>query len=91
MEFFVKHYGREPVDNFAPMSLVFVQKKLVEHGYARPVVNKYVGFIVGGLNRQSFEAATKGIPWLEKVPVAKYLGWETCSRSPFPRQILLQW
>jgi integrase len=45
MEFLVKHYGREPVDNFAPMSLVFVQKKLVEHGYARPVVNKYVGFI----------------------------------------------
>ena len=45
MGFLVKHYGRESVDNFAPMSLVFIQKKLVEHGYARPVVNKYIGFI----------------------------------------------
>ena len=45
MGFVVKHYGQESADNFAPMSLVFVQKKLVEHGYARPVVNKYVGFI----------------------------------------------
>ena len=45
MEFFVKHYGREPVDNFAPQSLVFVQKQLVEYGYARLVVNRYVGII----------------------------------------------
>ena len=33
--FLVKHYGREAADNFAPMSLVFIQKQLVEHGYAR--------------------------------------------------------
>jgi general secretion pathway protein D len=30
--------------------------------------------IVGGLNRQSFEAATKGIPGLNKIPIIKYLG-----------------
>jgi integrase len=45
MGFLVKHYGRELADNFAPMSLVFVQKKLVEHGYARPIVNRYIGII----------------------------------------------
>ena len=45
MGFLVRHYGRESVDNFAPMSLVFIQKKLVEYGYARPLVNKYVGFV----------------------------------------------
>ena len=41
MGFLVKHYGRESVDKFAPMSLVFIQKKLVEHGYARLMVNRY--------------------------------------------------
>jgi integrase len=45
MEFLVKHYGRESVDKFSPMSLVYLQKKLVEHGYARPMVNRYVGVI----------------------------------------------
>ena len=45
MEFLVKHYGREPVDRFAPMSLVFIQKQLVEHGYARLMVNRYIGII----------------------------------------------
>ena len=45
MEFLVKHYGREPVDDFAPTSLAFLQKKLVEHGYARLMVNRYVGII----------------------------------------------
>jgi integrase len=45
MGFLVKHYGRESVDNFAPMSLVFIQKQLVEHGYARPMVNRYVGIV----------------------------------------------
>jgi len=29
--------------------------------------------IVGGLNRQNFEASTKGIPRLEKIPVVKHL------------------
>ena len=45
MGFLVKHYGREPVDKFVPMSLVFLQKKLVEHGYARLMVNRYVGIV----------------------------------------------
>ena len=45
MGFVVKHYGLESADSFAPMSLVFIQKKLVEHGYARPMVNRYVGII----------------------------------------------
>jgi integrase len=45
MEFLVKHYVRELADNFAPTSLMFIQKKLVEHGYARPMVNRYVGII----------------------------------------------
>jgi integrase len=54
MGFLVKHYGRELVDNFAPMSLVFVQKQLVEHGYARPMVNRYVGII-----RRAFKHGVK--------------------------------
>ncbi len=29
--------------------------------------------IVGGLNRQNFEQATKGIPWLEKIPYLSVL------------------
>ena len=45
MEFLVKHYGQEPADNISPQSLVFLQKKLVEHGYARIIVNRYVGII----------------------------------------------
>ena len=38
----VEHYGHESVDDFSPLSLVFLQKKLVEKGYARPTVNRYV-------------------------------------------------
>ena len=53
MEFLVKHYGRESVDKFVPMSLVFIQKKLVEHGYARPMVNRYIGVIKRALDRKS--------------------------------------
>ena len=45
MGFLVKDYGREPVSNFTPQSLIFVQKKLVEHGYARLMVNSYVSAI----------------------------------------------
>ena len=45
MGFLVKHYGRESADNFTPASLVFIQKKMVEHGYARPMVNRYIGII----------------------------------------------
>ena len=52
--FLVQHYGREPVDNFGPSSLVFVQKKLVEHGYARLMVNRYVAII-----KQAFKHGAK--------------------------------
>jgi len=54
MGFLVKHYGRESADNFAPMSLVFLQKQLVEHGYARLMVNRYVAII-----KQAFKHGTK--------------------------------
>jgi type II secretory pathway component GspD/PulD (secretin) len=37
--------------------------------------------IVGGLNRQSFEEAAKGIPWLEKIPVIKYLGSQQSDKN----------
>ena len=59
MEFLVKHYGRESVDKFAPMSLVFIQKKLVEHGYARPMVNRYIGVI-----KRAFKHGAK-FGWVE--------------------------
>ena len=54
MGFLVKHYGRESDDNFAPTSLVFIQKQLVEHGYARLMVNRYVGII-----KQAFKPGAK--------------------------------
>ena len=59
MGFLVKHYGRESVDRFAPMSLVFVQKKLVEYGYARKMVNRYVGII-----KRAFKHGAK-FGWVE--------------------------
>ena len=59
MEFLVKHYGRESVNKFAPMSLVFIQKKLVEHGYARPMVNRYIGVI-----KRAFKHGAK-FGWVE--------------------------
>jgi len=52
--FLVTHYGRESADNFSPSSLVFVQKKLVEHGYARLMVNRYVAII-----KQAFKHGAK--------------------------------
>jgi integrase len=54
MGFLVKHYGRESADNFSPTSLVFIQKKLVEHGYARLMVNRYVAII-----KQAFKHGAK--------------------------------
>jgi hypothetical protein len=54
MGFLVKHYGRESTDNFAPMSLVFLQKQLVEHGYARLMVNRYVAIV-----KQAFKHGAK--------------------------------
>jgi len=37
--------------------------------------------IVGGLNRQSVEAATKGIPWLENIPVIKHLASQQSNKK----------
>ena len=54
MGFLVKHYGLESVDNFAPTSLVFIQKQLVEHGYARQMVNRYIAII-----KQAFKHGAK--------------------------------
>ena len=54
MGFLVKHFGRESADNFAPMSLIFLQKQLVEHGYARLMVNRYVAII-----KQAFKHGAK--------------------------------
>ena len=59
MGFLVKHYGRESVDKFVPMSLVFIQKKLVEHGYARLMVNRYIAII-----KQAFKHGAK-FGWVE--------------------------
>ena len=49
-----KHYGNESVDNFTPLSLVFLQEKWIVQGLARPTVNRYVGII-----RQAFKHGTK--------------------------------
>ena len=42
---FVEHFGKESVNNFAPLSLDFLQKHWVEKGYARLTVNRYVCII----------------------------------------------
>ena len=49
-----KHYGNESVDNFTPLSLVFLQEKWIEQGLARQTVNRYVGIV-----RQAFKHGTK--------------------------------
>jgi integrase len=50
----VKHYGHESVDDFAPLSLVFLQEQWVEQELSRPTVNRYVGII-----RQAFRHGSK--------------------------------
>jgi hypothetical protein len=50
----VKHYGNESVDAFAPLSLVFLQKQWVEKGYARRTINYYVCII-----KQAFKHGVK--------------------------------
>ena len=39
----VQHYGLESTDNFAPLSLVFLQEQWVEQGLKRKTINRYVG------------------------------------------------
>lgn len=50
----VKHYGHESVDNFTPLSLVFLQEKWIEQNLARQTVNRYVGIV-----KQAFKYGTK--------------------------------
>ena len=54
MSVFVEHYGRESVDKFSPLSLVFIQKQWVEKGHARPSVNRYVRIV-----KQAFKHGVK--------------------------------
>ena len=42
---FVAQYGKESVNNFTPLSLVFLQKQWIEKGHARLTVNRYVNVI----------------------------------------------
>lgn len=42
---FIQFYGKEPISNFGPESLIFIQEKLVEYGLARETVNKRIGII----------------------------------------------
>ncbi len=49
-----KHYGNESVNNFTPLSLVFLQDEWVKYGYARLTVNRYVCII-----KQAFKHGVK--------------------------------
>ncbi|MGL6195059.1 MAG: tyrosine-type recombinase/integrase [Thermoguttaceae bacterium] len=51
---FVANYGNESVDDFVPLSLVFLQNKWIDKGLARQTVNRYVGII-----KQTFRFGTK--------------------------------
>ena len=44
--FLTKHFGNELAANFTPLSLKFIRKKLVEHGYVRKKVNYFVNQIL---------------------------------------------
>jgi len=53
------------------MSLVFIQKKLVEHGYARPMVNRYVGVI-----KRAFKHGAK-FGWVPFLSASTQFGQES--------------
>jgi integrase len=50
MKFLVKYCGKQYVDTITPAVLLQLQTHLVEHGYARKSVNRYIGLI-----KQSFD------------------------------------
>jgi integrase len=50
----VLHYGNESVNSFTPLSLVFLQKKWIDIGYARLTVNRYVNVV-----KQAFKHGVK--------------------------------
>jgi integrase len=54
MSLLVQHYGHESVNNFAPLSLAFLQDQWVERGLARPTVNRYVCMV-----KQAFKRGVK--------------------------------
>lgn len=56
-----KHYGNESVDDFRPLSLVFLQEKWITQGLARQTVNRYVGIV-----KQAFKHGTK-FGWVEAM------------------------
>ena len=64
----VKHYGHESVDNFTPLSLVFLQEKWVEQGLGRQTVNRYVGII-----KQAFRHGSK-FGWVDPLTHYALLG-----------------
>ena len=51
---FVRHYGNKSVNDFTPLSLDFLQKEWIKHGYTRLTVNRYVCVI-----KQMFRHGTK--------------------------------
>jgi hypothetical protein len=50
MSLLVQHYGHESVNNFAPLSLVFLQEQWVERGLG-PTVNRYVCMVKQAFKR----------------------------------------
>jgi len=64
----VKHYGHESVDNFTPLSLVFLQGKWVEQGLGRQTVNRYVGIV-----KQTFRHGSK-FGWVNPITHYALLG-----------------
>jgi len=64
----VKHYGHESVDNFTPLSLVFLQERWVEQGLRRQTVNRYVGII-----KQAFRHGSK-FGWVNPITHHALLG-----------------
>ena len=45
LEPFVRHYGKNAISEFGPLSLVFVRDKWVEQGLARKTCNRWAGII----------------------------------------------
>jgi len=64
----VQHYGNESVNNFAPLSLVFLQDQWVEQGLGRPTVNRFVSII-----KQAFRRGSK-LGWVDPPTYHALLG-----------------
>ena len=55
----VQHYGHESTNNFAPLSLAFLQDQWVEQGLKRKTINRYVSII-----KQAFKHGAK-FGWID--------------------------